>query len=51
MRWEYLRLQTEILDIKGSDAQLETLGGDGWEMTGVVHTGGYVHIWFRRPAK
>ena len=51
MRWEYMRLQAEVLDIKSSDAQLVALGQDSWELVGVVHTGGYVHLWFKRPAK
>jgi len=49
-RWKYLRTQVGVGRIKDSDATVDSLGLEGWELTEVVKTDGYVHFWFKRPA-
>jgi hypothetical protein len=50
MRWEYLRLQADVHDIRASDVEAEQLGKDGWELVAVVESAGsYIHMWFKRP--
>ncbi|MBN2082735.1 hypothetical protein JW859_11105 [bacterium] len=49
-RWEYVRTQVDCNNIKTSDATVEQLGREGWELVSTVHTQGYVHFWFKREA-
>ena len=48
-RWEYIRTQADANNIKESDATLDKLGRDGWELVDVTYTDSYVHMWFKRP--
>ena len=32
-------------------AELDRLGGEGWELVSVVFTQTYVHFWFKRPQR
>lgn len=48
-RWEYVRTQIDANKIKDSDATLDQLGHEGWELVDVTHTDGYIHMWFKRP--
>ena len=48
-KWEYIRVQSEVNKIKGTDATVDKLGREGWELVDVTHTGGYIHMWFKRP--
>jgi len=48
-RWEYKTvvrdLETEELP---AEAELDALGSDGWELTGVANAGRRVHFYFKR---
>jgi hypothetical protein len=48
-RWEYKDLVCEdnASDLP-SEAELNTLGADGWELTGTVREGPRVHFYFKR---
>ncbi len=48
-RWEYIRMQVDVNQIKNSDAAVERLGLDGWELVDVVYTQTFIHLWFKRP--
>jgi hypothetical protein len=48
-RWEYLRVQVSVSQIKNSDETLAELGRQGWELSGVVEaSSSYIHFWFKR---
>ena len=49
-RWEYLRTQIDINNIKTIDGRVDELGRQGWELVSTVFTQAYVHFWFKRPA-
>lgn len=52
MRWEYLRLQVSTQSIKDTDAQLDELGRQGWELVSTVEAAqSYIHMWFKRLRK
>lgn len=49
-RWEYLRVQVAVGQIKKSDETLAELGRLGWELSSVVEaSGSFIHFWFKRP--
>jgi len=50
-RWEYIRTQVNCNSIKDSDAAVEQLGREGWEMVSAVYTQSYVHFWFKREVR
>ena len=49
-RWEYVRIQVSSNSIKTIDDAVDELGRKGWELTGVVYTQTFVHLWFKRPS-
>lgn len=50
-RWEYVRTQVSCNSISDSDAAIEQLGREGWELVTAVFTSTYVHFWFKREAR
>jgi hypothetical protein len=50
-RWEYIRTQVSANEISKSDAAIEQLGREGWELVNTVFTSSYVHFWFKREAR
>jgi len=50
-RWEYARTQISANEISKSDAAIEQLGREGWELVNAVFTNSYVHFWFKREAR
>ena len=50
-RWEYVRTQIDCNKIKDSDAAIEQLGREGWELVDVVYTDSFVHFWLKREAR
>jgi hypothetical protein len=49
-RWEYRDLVRETSDL-ASEAELNALGADGWELTGVLPAGQYVHFYLKRERR
>jgi len=50
-RWEYVRIQFDSNKIKDSDAAVDELGREGWELVSAVFTNTYLHLWFKRPKR
>lgn len=48
-KWEYIRTQVNEHKIKDSDATLDKLGREGWELVDVTYTQTHIHMWFKRP--
>jgi hypothetical protein len=48
VRWEYQEVIREIADGIMSEAELNTLGAQRWELVGVVSAGTRVHFYFKR---
>ena len=46
-RWEYREVIREAPDLV-SEAELNALGAEGWELTGVAPAGHYVHYYLKR---
>jgi hypothetical protein len=48
-RWEYKEMVRDV-DSEGlpGEADLNGLGSDGWELSGVAHEGSKVHFYFKR---
>jgi hypothetical protein len=50
-RWEYREVVRRVPDEAPlSEAELNALGREHWELTGVVPIGGAVHYYFKRAA-
>jgi hypothetical protein len=50
--WAYKHVQHPLVELTGSaDSELDALGAEGWELTGVVAEGGMVHFFFTRPTR
>ena len=47
-RWEYKEVVRDIATALLSEAELNTLGAERWELTGVVAVGAQVHFYFKR---
>jgi hypothetical protein len=49
-RWEYREI-TRDHDTEGlpTESELNQLGSEQWELTGVISEGGRVHFYFKRP--
>lgn len=48
LRWEYKEVIREIADGIMSEAELNALGAERWELVGVVPAGARVHFYFKR---
>jgi hypothetical protein len=50
--WTYRHVQRPLTELgQLSDAELNVLGAEGWELTGVILESGVVHFFFKRPAR
>jgi hypothetical protein len=47
-RWEYKEVVREIATGLLSEAELNALGTEHWELTGIVPAGARVHFYFKR---
>jgi hypothetical protein len=47
-RWEYKEVVREVAGGLPSEAELDALGAEGWELAGVVPAGQRVHFYFKR---
>ena len=48
-RWEYKEMVREVeRDGLPTEADLNALGADGWELSGVAHEGARAHFYFKR---
>jgi hypothetical protein len=50
-RWEYKALVREAGEEPPSEADLNVLGADHWELTGVASIGSRVHFYFKRERR
>jgi hypothetical protein len=50
-RWEYHEVVRDVSAGLLSEAELNALGSDGWELAGVVPTAGEVHFYFKRERR
>ena len=49
LAWEYKHLTRKLNDeALLSEAQLNVLGGEGWELAGIFEAGSSVHFYFKR---
>ncbi len=49
--WKYRHLVRDLAsDALPSEAELDALGADGWELAGVLVHGGAAHFYFKREA-
>lgn len=52
LRWEYKLVERDLEDEKPlSKEELDTLGTDGWELTGILSAPPTAYYYFKRPAK
>jgi hypothetical protein len=47
-RWEYKEVVREVASGLLSEAELNALGAEHWELTGIVPAGARVHFYFKR---
>jgi hypothetical protein len=51
-RWAYKHVQRPLGDlVEINDSELDALGAEGWELTGVAMEGATVHFFFKRPTR
>jgi hypothetical protein len=50
-RWEYKEVVREVATVLLSEAELNALGDERWELTGVVPAGAHVHFYFKRERR
>lgn len=50
-RWEYQEVVREVGTDLLSEAELNALGAERWELTGIVPVGGRVHFYFKRERR
>ena len=50
-RWEYKAIMREVGEELPSEAELNALGAEHWELTGVASTGSRVHFYFKRERR
>jgi hypothetical protein len=51
LRWEYKVVVREVSSGLPSEAELNTLGIEHWELTGIVPAGLVVHFYFKRERR
>ena len=50
--WTYRHVQRPLAELATlNDSELNALGADGWELTGVVVEGATVHFFYKRPSR
>jgi hypothetical protein len=47
-RWEYKEVIREIADGIMSEAELNALGAERWELVGILPVGSRIHFYFKR---
>lgn len=47
-RWEYKEVFREVADGLMSEAELNALGAEHWELAGIVSAGARTHFYFKR---
>ena len=50
-RWEYKEVVREVAEGLPSEAELNALGTDRWELAGTVPAGARVHFYFKRERR
>jgi hypothetical protein len=50
-RWEYKEVVREVEGGLLSEAELDALGAEHWELAGVVPAGAQVHFYFKRERR
>jgi hypothetical protein len=50
-RWEYKEVVREVGTDLLSEAELNALGSERWELTGIVPAGSQVHFYFKRERR
>ena len=50
-RWEYREIVREAADGLLSEAELDALGAECWELAGVAPAGARVHFYFKRERR
>jgi hypothetical protein len=50
-RWEYKAVVRETGEELPSEAELNALGAEHWELTGVASVGSHVHFYFKRERR
>jgi hypothetical protein len=51
MKWEYKRLTRGTGALTLDEAELNALGGEGWELVAVLNEAGTAHFYFKRQAR
>jgi hypothetical protein len=51
LRWEYKAIACEAGEEMLSEAELNALGAEHWELTGVASAGAQVHFYFKRERR
>jgi hypothetical protein len=51
LRWEYKVVVREVSSGLLSEAELNTLGAEHWELSGIVPAGPSVHFYFKRERR
>ena len=50
-RWEYRRILRNLRTEQApSETELNALGADGWELSGLFSDSPYLYLYFKRPA-
>jgi hypothetical protein len=50
-RWEYKEVVREVTAGLPSEAELNALGAEHWELAGIVAAGNQVHFYFKRERR
>lgn len=50
-RWEYKEVVREVADNLLSEAELNALGAERWELAGIAAAGAQVHFYFKREGR
>jgi hypothetical protein len=52
LAWSYRHVQRPLAEVaRFSEAELDELGAEGWELAGVTAAGDTAHFFFKRPSR
>jgi hypothetical protein len=52
LAWSYRHVQRPLAEVaRFSEAELDVLGAEGWELAGVTAAGDTAHFFFKRPSR